>query len=240
MQKRKYLIGALLSLCGTLAFGGTAAATVGGQTLTSTMSPLKYDRKAFAPVKAYRSVLDTSYIGPGFQPVVSQQVLTFSKDVRFTPGNIPDCDLSVIRTVPEAWADAVCGASRVGGGTFLVNDGVSGVKGTLAMYNGRPSGGFPTIGIHADVFTRGIYATSTTLTAILNTKANTLSFAFPPTGASTTDWDNGFSKRKSGKGTFYVMARCRKKWVTSETTTFSNGQTMTASSTVNCKQKRKK
>ena len=89
----------------------------------------------------------------------------------------------------------------------------------------QPSGGSPTIGLHTDIFTgSGAYAFSTTLTGILNTGANTLTVAIPPTGTSITHFETTINKKKSGKKkgqtTYYVMARCKKKkWVNSETTT---------------------
>lgn len=237
MRKRKYLIAAMLGVCGTLVTSaGTASAAVIGQNLKTTMSPARQDRQVFAPAKTFRSVLGTSFTGARFLPIASANVLTFSKDVKFTPGNIPECDLSVIRTVPEASADAACRTSRVGGGSLLINGGGA-LTGKLAFYNGQPIGGIPTIGLHTDVFTYGRYSLSTTLTGVLNTKANTLSFSYPPTGNSVTDWDTTFYKRKSGKETFYVMARCRKKWVTTATVIYDNGQSISSTSTQRCKQK---
>ena len=64
----------------------------------------------------------------------------------------------------------------------------------------------------------GAYAFSTTLTGVLNTGANTLTVAIPPTGTSITHFSTTINKKKSGKKTYYVMARCKKKkWVNSET-----------------------
>ena len=235
MRKRKYLIAAVLGV-GTLV---TRRACLGGGRRADPEDDDVARQAGQAGVRAgktFRSVLDTSFTGAGFLPIASANVLTFSKDVKFTPGNIPQCDLSVIRTVPEALADAACRASRVGGGSLLINGGGA-LTGKLAFYNGQPSGGVPTIGLHTDVFTYGRYSLSTTLTGVLNTKANTLSFAYPPTGNSVTDWDTTFYKRKSGKETFYVMARCRKKWVTTATVIYDNGQSISSTWTQRCKQK---
>ena len=85
------------------------------------------------------------------------------------------------------------------------------------------------------------YAFSTTLTGILNLSANTLTVSIPPTGTAITHFETTINKRKSGKKTFYVMARCKKKkWVNSETTTYSDGSSQSASSTQKCKQKKSK
>ena len=176
-----------------------------------------------------------------FSPTGTQTVLTFTKDIKFTPGNIPQCNLGSISTVPQSTSDATCGASKVGSGEATINGGI--LTGKVAAYNGIPSGGSPTIGLHTDVFTSaGTYAFSTTLTGILNTGSNTLTVSIPPTGTSITHFSTTINKRKSGKKkgqtTYYVMARCKKKkWVNSETTTYSNGQSITATSTQKCKQK---
>jgi hypothetical protein len=236
MRKRKYLIGALLGVIGSVVLSGTASATVTGQTLKTTVTPAKAPKKTFVPVKAFRNDVDTTYAPGSFAPNGTQTVLTFSKDIKFTPGNIAQCNLSTIATVPEAAADATCGASRVGSGSATINGGL--LTGKVAAYNGVPSGGNPTIGLHTDVFTgAGTYAFSTTLTGVLNRGSNTLTVAIPPTGTSITHFDTTITKKKSGKKTFFIMARCKKKkWRHSETTTFNDGTSQTATSVQKCKQ----
>jgi hypothetical protein len=237
MRKRKFLVGALLSVVGALVVSGTASAAVTSQGYTVTTSPAKQDKKVFGPVGSFKNVVDTNYAPGAFTPFGTQTVLTFSKDIKFTPGNIPVCNLSAISTVPQATSDATCGASKVGTGSAIINGGL--LTGKVAAYNGTPSGGSPTIGLHTDVFLpSGAYSFSTTLTGVLNTSANTLTVNIPPTGTAITHFETTITKKKSGKNTFYVMARCKKKkWTNTETTTFSDGSSQTASSTQKCKQK---
>jgi hypothetical protein len=239
MRKRKLLIGALLGAVGALVVSGTASAAVLNQTLKTTVNPAKAPKKTFVPVKSFRNDVDTTYDGV-FSPFGTQTVLTFSKDIKFTPGNIADCDLNSIRTVPEAQADAVCGASRVGSGSAVINNGA--LTGKVAAYNGVPSGGSPTIGLHTDVFTAaGAYAFSTTLTGVLDRAANTLTVAIPPTGTAITHFDTTINRRKTGKKSWFIMARCRKgKWVFTETTHFNDGTSITATSVQKCKQRKAK
>jgi hypothetical protein len=240
MRKRKYLIGALLSVVGALVVSGSASAAVTGQSLSVNLTPPKQQKKVFGPVGSMKTVVDTNYAPGPFSPTGTQTVLTFTKDIKFTPGNIPVCNLSAISTVPEAQSDAACGASKVGTGSATINGGL--LTGKVAAYNGTPSGGSPTIGLHTDVFTgAGAYAFSTTLTGVLNTSANTLTVAIPPTGTAITHFETTITKKKSGKKSFYVMARCKKKkWVNTETTTYNDGSSNTASSTQKCKQKKSK
>jgi hypothetical protein len=237
MRERKYLVGALLSAIGTLVVSGTASAAVTGQTLKTTTAPAKQKKKAFGVVKSFRNDVDTAYTAP-FTPNATQTVLTFSKDIRFTPGNTPQCNLAVIATVPEAQADAACGGSRIGSGsTNIVSLTGAQLTGRVAAYNGVRSGGNPTIGLHVDVFLpTGQYGFSTQLTGVLNAKANVLTVSIPPTGTSITHLDFTITRRKTGRKTFFVMARCRKgKWTNSETTTFNDGTSLTATSTQKCK-----
>jgi hypothetical protein len=237
MRKRKYLLGALLSGIGALVVSGTASAAVTGQTLKTTTAPAKQKKKVFGVVKSFRNDVDTAYTAP-FTPNATQTALTFSKDIRFTPGNIPRCNLSSIATVPEAQADAACGSSRVGSGNAEIRSLTgTALTGKVAAYNGQRSGRNPTIGLHVDVFLpTGQYALSTQLTGVLNAKRNTLTVSIPPTGTSTTHFDFTIPKRKSGKKTFLVMARCRKgNWTNAETTTFNDGTLLRATSRQKCK-----
>ena len=239
MRKRKYLIGGLLGVIGSVVLTGVASATVDSQSVSSIINPAKAPKKTVVAVKSMKTTVDTNYTAP-FTPNANQTVVTFSKDVKFTPGNIAQCNLSTISTVPEATAQQSCGASQVGTGSAVIKSasGATTLTGKVAAYNGTPSGGSPTIGLHTDVFgPTGAYAFSTTLNGVLNTKANTLTVSIPPTGTSITHFETTITKRKSGKKSFYVMARCKKKkWATSETTAFTGGPTLNASSVQKCKQ----
>jgi hypothetical protein len=234
MRKRKYLIGALLGVIGSVVLSGTASANVTGQSVSSILKPTKAPKKTFVAMKSMKTTVDTNYDGV-FSPNANQTIVNFSRDVRFTPGNIRDCNLSSISTVPEASAQAACGASRIGTGSATINGGA--LTGKVAAYNGVPSGGRPTIGLHTDIFVGGVYSFSTTLTGVLNTSNNSLTVSIPPTGTSITHFETTITKKKSGKKSFYVMARCKKKkWATSETTFFTGGPTLSASSVQRCKQ----
>lgn len=236
MRKRKYLIGALVSAVGVLAISGTASAAVTNQTLSVTTSPKKVSKHSFTAVKKFTSVVDTIYSGV-FTPNGTQTVLTFSKDIKFTPGNTPQCQLSQVDTIKQAAARANCQRSIIGAGSAIINGGA--LTGSVTAFNGAPSGGSPTIYLHTAVFTPGgTEVLDPTLTGVLNTSANTLTVSIPPTGTSITHFDTTIIKRKTGKKSYYVMARCRKgKWTSSETTTFNDGTSQSASSTQKCKGK---
>jgi hypothetical protein len=235
MRKRKYLIGALLGVIGALIVSGTASAAVTGQTYSVTTSPPKQDKKVFGPVGAFTNVVDTAYSG-GFTPVANTTVLTFTKDIKFTPGTIPQCPLASVNNKPQATAKAACPGSIVGQGSAKINGGA--LNAVVTAFNGQPSGGQPTILLHTSVNNDAL---DPVLTGVLNTSSNTLTVAIPNTGTAITHFDTTINKVKSGKKSFYVMARCKKKkWVNTETTHFQDGSSTTATSIQKCKQKKSK
>ena len=139
---------------------------------------------------------------------------------------------------------ALCGKSKVGQGSVVLNDGA--LTGKVTAYNGVPSGGSLTIGFHADLFSpSGAYEFSATGVSVLNTQTNVLTTSAPPTGSTLTHLDVAIDKietgKKKGKRTFYVMARCKKKkWVNTATEAFANGLTRSSTSVQKCKVKKTK
>jgi hypothetical protein len=239
MSKRKYVLAASLGVVGALLMSGTASAAVTGISYTASVSPKKQSNKTFGPASISNNI-ETFYTG-GFLPTATETAIVFSTDLKFTPGNVARCQLSQINTAPEAQANAACGASRIGQGSAIINGGV--LTGKVVAYNGTPSGGSPSVYLHVDVFTSsGGYAFSTTLTGVLNLHTNTLTVMIPPTGTSITHFDTTINKvksgKKKGKATYYVMARCHKKWVNSAVTRFSDGSTRGSQSVQKCKPKK--
>ena len=239
MSKRKYVLAASLGVIGALLMSGTAAAAVTGISYTASVSPKKQSNKTFGPASISNNI-ETFYTG-GFMPTATETAIVFSTDLKFTPGNVARCQLSQINTAPEAQANAACGASRIGQGSAIINGGV--LTGKVAAYNGTPSGSSPSVYLHVDVFTSsGAYAFSTTLTGVLNLHTNTLTVMIPPTGTSITHFDATINKvksgKKKGKATYYVMARCHKKWVNSAVTRFADGSTRGSQSVQKCKPKK--
>jgi hypothetical protein len=229
MRKRTYSIGALVGLIGALAFSGVASATPTGQTLQTTLAPIKQDKKQFGGVSLH-NIIATTY--DNFATSQSPKTTTFTIDpnVKFVNGNIPACPLSSIQGKFTAQAQAACPQSVTGGGTVQVNGGQIG--GTVTFFSGGPS----TIYVQTD-----IGPGATTLTIIGTISGKTLTFTNIPNtpGLVLTKFDTTFNKRKTGKKTYYVMARCKNKkgWSTTETTNFYSGETLSASSSGKCKQK---
>jgi hypothetical protein len=240
MRKRKYLIGAMLGVLGALVVSGTAMA---GQPiahkLTATFAPKKQDKKAFGGVGVHL-ITDTTYDNFSGSPSSKEALFTFSKDIKVgLNGNLPTCpQSSLIAATTTAAVQSACGSSIVGNGTALVNDAQSPFTSPNPVVL---AGGGPNI---LYVWVRIANATTVVLTGQLNQSAHTLLITGLPNtpGIDLTVFDTTLTKKKTGKKTFYAMARCgkKKKWPASEVVTFQNGQQLSATSTQKCKQKPQK
>ena len=250
MCKRKYLIAGLLGIFTALLFGGTASGTVTGQTYTATVSPKKEDKRTFGGV-AFTNVIDTQY--QGFNSNPDRLTLAFSKDIRFNlnPVYVPGCALG---SGPES-LKLLCPHSVIGQGNAQISfeyqpcgpmcvfararrDHFADLSVTgdaeVTLVNG-PSAPSPTIYLHMD-FEHG--AATFNFAGSLNTEANTLTVPLPSDGFEFTHLDLTINKLKTGKKTYYVSARCKKKhWTNSATSHFPDGSTTTAYSTQRCRRK---
>ena len=242
MRKRKFVLAPSLGVIGALLVSGTASGAVTGFSYTAAISPQKQSAKTFGAA-AITSTLDTFFTG-GFAPTPTTTVVQFSKDIKFTAGTLPQCNLSSISTVPDTTAMSLCGSSKLGTGSVVVNNGT--LTGKVTAYNGVPSGGGePPIGFHTDLFlASGVYSFSTTGIGTLDPKTNILTTPIPPTGTSLTHFQVSIGKvksgKKKGKPTYYVMARCKKKkWSNTGTESFSDGSSRSSTSVQKCKAKKK-
>jgi hypothetical protein len=232
MRNRKYLIGALAGVIGALALSGVANAAVTGQTLQTTLSPTKQSAKQFGGVSLH-NIISTTIDNPATTQSPKTTVFTIDPNVKFTAGNIPPCPLSSIQGKFTAQAQAACPQSITGGGSVEVNNGA--VKGTVTFFSGGPS----TIYVQTDI---GPGATTLTIIGTIQGKILTFSNIPNTPGLILTKFDTTFNKRKTGKKSYYVSARCKKgKWKTSETTTFYSGEVFTAAAApMKCKAKKTK
>jgi hypothetical protein len=233
MRNRKYLIGALVGVIGALTITSVASAVPTGQTLQTTLAPTKLDKKKFSGVSLH-NIIDTTLDNPATTQSPRQTVFTIPPDVKIpNAGNVPVCQLSQIQGKFDAQARAACPQSITGQGVVEVNNGA--IRGNVTFFSGGPK----TIYVQTDI---GPGATS--LTIIGTAAGKTLTFSNIPNtpGLVLTKFDTTFNKRKTGKKSWYVMARCgkKKKWSTTETTSFYSGETFSATSTQKCKQKKSK
>jgi hypothetical protein len=229
MRNRKYLIGALVGVLGVFAFSSTASAVPTSQTLQTTLAPAKQSKKTFGGVSLH-NIIGTNF--DNFATSQSPKTTTFTIDpnVKFVNGNVPPCALSSVQGKFTAQAQAACPQSITGGGTVQVNGGA--VGGTVTFFSGGPT----TIYVQTDI---GPGATSLTIIGTIQGKQLVFSNIPNTPGLVLSNFDTTFNKRKTGKSSYYVMARCKKKkWSTSESTNFYSGETLSASSSMKCKQKK--
>jgi hypothetical protein len=226
MRNRKYLIAAVVGVIGALGVAGVASSAVLTQTETSTVSPSKLPAKTFKGATQH-NIIATTIDNPATTAPPQKTVFTFPSDVKFVPGNLPACALSQITGKTPDAAAAACSGSVVGQGTVEANNGA--VSGGVKLISGGPT----TLYVATNPGGANLVLTGTFA-------GRTLTFDNLPktTGIILTKFDTSFNKVKTGGKTFYFMARCgkKKKLVVSETTTFYDGVSKTASSTQNCKQ----
>jgi hypothetical protein len=231
MRNRKYLIGALVGVIGALVVSAPAfAGSAQSQSLVTTLSPKKQSKKTYGGVSLH-NIISTTYDTFVGSPSPRETDFTIDPNVKFVPGNIPVCQLSQIQNKPTALAQAACPQSITGGGSVEVNGGA--LKGVVTFFRGAHP---QDIYVHTDINNGSVI-----LDIIGDIQGKTLAFTNIPNtpGIDLTKFDTTFNKRKTGKKTFYVMARCKKKaWKTSETTTFYDGKVLSAASSMKCKKKK--
>ena len=240
MRKRKFLVGAMVGVIGALVVSGTALAGVPtGQTLQATIAPKKQDKKTFGGASLH-AIIGTQYSDFLASPSAKEVVFRIDKQIKFTNGNVPACSSSSLNAATTSGAvQAACGASVVGQGTDQVNAGTGSFAGTnpVVLVSGGPTTLF--------VWTRIANALTLVLNGQYAAGPNTLDVTGLPNtpGTDLTNFDITFNKKKTGKKSFYVMARCKSKkskLVNSETTTFYNGQSTSATATQKCVKKKSK
>jgi hypothetical protein len=234
MRKRIYLIAAAAGVLGALSLASVASAAPTSQSLTATLSPAKQSKKTFGGASLH-AVIDTTFDNFTTSQSPRQTVFTIDPNIKFTNGNVPACQLSQIQGKFTAQAQAACPQSIVGNGIVQVNGGAIG--GTVTIFAGGPK----TMYVQADI---GPGATTLTIIGALAGRSLTFSNIPNTPGLVLSKFDVTFNKRKVGKkkGTaqFYVSARCKKKkWTNSESTSFYSGETLSATATQKCKQKKK-
>lgn len=233
MRKRGLLIGLVAGILGALSLSSVAAAAPISQTLQTTISPAKQSKKTFGGASLH-AIISTNFDNFTTSQSPRQTAFTIDPNIKFTNGNVPACQLSQIQGKFTAQAQASCPQSIVGSGTVQVNGGQ--VGGNATLFSGGPT----TIYVQTDI---GPGATALTIIGTLAGRSLTFSNIPNTPGLVLSKFDVSFNKRKTGKkkgtATYYVSARCKKgKWTNSESTSFYSGETLSASSTQKCKQKK--
>lgn len=234
MRRHKYLIGVSVGVIGVLTLSSVATSAPVGLTLQDTYSPSKQDRKRFGGAALHQRqqfAYDTFVTSRSPE----RMVFTLPKDVKFVPGNVPVCPLSRLTGKQEPEARAACPMSIVAQGTLEVNRGA--LNATFTFFRGQSA-------LDQDIIGHLSFEGGELLVDIFATfsgRGRTLTFDNLPDapGSVLTGIDTTFMKRKSGKSTYYVMARCgpKRQWSTTETITYHTGETLSTMSKQRCSQK---
>lgn len=139
---RSSVVVVALALGGALALAGIALAG-GDSTATLHFSPDKVPKKTYA--KGRLTVhTHTDYTGG---TKTSRAQLNLDDDLKISTKGIPRCNVADISgNITMQQAMAGCGNAKVGSGKAQANGAVPGdVKGCVLAFNGKPSGGRPTL-----------------------------------------------------------------------------------------------
>jgi hypothetical protein len=229
MRKRKYLIGASLGVVGSLVIAGTAFAGVPtGQTLNAHVTPSKVKRNAPATI---HNIIATTYDNFNSSPSAKETKFSIAKGVTLNNGSRPACQSATLQAATTTAAvQSSCAKSVVGTGTDTVNNGTSPLfPGTNPVLLVKGPGAtlfvWTRIGGVQTLVLNGAYAKG----------PNTLDVTGLPNvaGVDLTNFDTTFLRQGNNS---YVRATCLNgKWKSSETTTYWNGQSLTATSKQKCK-----
>jgi hypothetical protein len=226
MRNRKFLIGAVVGLVAALAFSSIASARPLSHTVRAKASPAKQDNKRFGGA-SINLTFATTYDSFATSQSPRQLAITLDRNMKLVNGNVPACQQSQIANKPTAAARAACPRSIVGQGAVRVNGGA--LTGVVTMFSGGPK----TLWAQVDVSNGAVILT---LNGAISGRTLTIT-GIPNTPGTILDQTQvNLNKRKTGKNTFYVMARCpTKKWTIRESTSWYSGETMSATSTQKCK-----
>lgn len=228
MRKRKYLIGPLVGLVGALAFSGIASATPVSHSLQANTTPAKQDPNVFGGA-SLRLQIRSQYDSFATSQSPRQLVVTIDRNMKLVNGNLPACLLSQLQGQVNAAVRSACARSIVGQGTVTVNGGV--LTGQVLLVSGGPK----TLYAHVDVANGAVILA---LTGTISGRTLTITGIPNTPGTILDSTDVMINKVKTGKRTFYLMARCRgKSWTVNESTSWYSGETLNGSATQKCAKK---
>ena len=132
-----------LAFVGALALAGIALAA-GNSTATFQFTPDQVPKDSYAKGSLFVHT-HTNYTGSGTKTLRAQ--LNFDDDIKINAAGIPQCSTaSVSGNITMKQAMAACANAKVGAGTAKANLTSPGdIGGCVLAFNGKPSGGRPTL-----------------------------------------------------------------------------------------------
>lgn len=257
MHKRPTLI---VGLVAVLVAAIAASVAIAGPTVTgkdgNTQSldvviPKKLSKTKLTPIalKVTAKTSSTTAVNGVPSPAV-RAVVDFDKSAALYTKGVPTCDPSLLQNTSTEAAEAACGKAKIGSGSgsalLPVGAKVFPATTTITAFNGVPQGGRPVVLLH----TYSVSPVQTTL-VLIGTVSRYNKEGFGPrldveipkiaggTGA-ITEFTVTINKKYSykGKKRSYVSAKCpnSKKLKARGAFTYSDGESLTATSKQSCKQ----
>jgi hypothetical protein len=260
MQRRPILLAGLASvlavaIAASVAFAGPVVTGKDGntQSIDVLLSPKKLSKSKPTPAKLKVTTKTTTTTNPtGVPSPAIQAVVDFDKNATLYTKGIPTCDPNKLQNTSTDEAKAACGNAVIGsgGGSAVIPVGtkIATENTVITAFNGVPQGGKPVVLLHA----YGTSPVQVTLVLVGTvSKFNKEGFgprldvAIPKLAGGTgalTDFTVIVNKkyRYKGKQRSFISVKCpkSKKLKARGAFTYADGETLVATSTQSCKQKK--
>jgi hypothetical protein len=156
MRKRKHVVGLTLALAASVAVASVAHGAVTGQTVTTTITPAKQDKKAAGPISLETTIATQTTPGTPVAQTASLNEFHLDKDISVNAGTLKTCNPSaLVGTTTDAAKSTACPGTQVGQGDANLCSAAAGcgagpgvVPAVVTAFNGVKSGGNPVLLLH--------------------------------------------------------------------------------------------
>jgi hypothetical protein len=228
MRKRKHVVGLTLAVAASVAMASVAHGAVTGQTLTTTVTPAKQDKKAAGPVNLETTIATQSTPGTPVNQTVNLNEFQLDKDFVINTGSLKTCNpTSLVGTTTDAAKSTACPGTQVGQGDAALCSAAAGcgagpgvVPAVVTAFNGVKSGGNPVLLLHTKPGGIAAATPPSILTGTLvpsnigNPYGKMLSTIVPDTAATglhLTNFHVVLNKLKTGTGKAASVSAKKKK-----------------------------
>jgi hypothetical protein len=155
MRKRKYVVGLTLALAASVAVASVAYANVLGQTVTTTVTPAKQNKKGAPGAVSLETTIATQ-TSPGTPNAQTVNLNEFhlDKDFVVNTGSLKTCNpTALVGTTTDFAKATACPKTQVGQGDATLCSSAGGcgalsVPAVVTAFNGVKSGGNPVLLLH--------------------------------------------------------------------------------------------
>jgi hypothetical protein len=157
MRKRKHVVGLTLALAASVALASVAQGAVTGQTLTTTVGPLKqFKKKPPGAVHLETTIATQTTPGTPNAQTASLNEFHLDRDFRINTGRLKSCNpTALVGTTTNTAKSSACPGTQVGQGDANLCSSAAGcgagpgvVPAVVTAFNGVKSGGNPVLLLH--------------------------------------------------------------------------------------------